>query len=213
MTNFKIKFKSIKNLIRLFLQNVSIHGLGNFERTRRLTLKILWFGIVLISALYCFSSIIKSFNEYFEYHKVVMSYTHYDIPGSVPLPAITFCSNHKDLTIDDMLLYGFYYDVEITSSHFYKLYNHYIDDYQNCYTFNNGKNSYGNRTEILQGGFGQVYFDFFIGDSDSTNNSDMGLLLIIHGQKSYVNQISGVTISGGEQFLMYLSLRWCMIIF
>ena len=219
--------EEIRESIKFFLANVSIHGLSNLRRTSRPILKILWAIVILALACYCFLNIMKSINDYFEYKRVIMSKITHNLPSVLPLPVITFCNLDRNLTIDDMLLKCSYGDDKCTSLDFYKMPNKLAEVYGNisCYSFNIGKNSYGNQTKIKRANYKTLQLDMFIGNSETTDNTELGLNVMIHDQKHYNNLGSGRTegkfiiydfnfiFKSKAHFILFQDLKFLVVIF
>ena len=87
------KLKNIKTQCKEIILSSTIHGLPNALRSKNLFLKIVWFGLFLVSASVGIYSVIDSLNDYLNYEVV----TKIDIIEELPIqfPAITFY-NPKD---------------------------------------------------------------------------------------------------------------------
>ena len=91
------------NLIELLLDS-SIHGIPNAFRSKNTLMKIIWITCFLISTGACAYSIIKSFQQYFEFEVVTQVRVIPEIPSEMPI--ITIC-NINPLTTN----YSLYEDI------------------------------------------------------------------------------------------------------
>ena len=205
------KLIEVLTCLKSFFKNVSIHGLSNLERATQPIIKVLWMIIILISACYCVLSINKSVNDYFEYKSVVMSYIRHSYPRLIPFPVITFCNLDQSLDIDDMLLGCSYGLEQCNSSMIYKMKLDTAQEYQfnNCYSINIGKDSYGNPLAIEFATYETFKLDIFLGNSDTNNHTRSGLKVFIHDQEHYPDYLTGFTLSGGE----FLNFSFCLLFF
>ena len=87
------KLKNIKTQCQEIILSSTIHGLPNALRSKNLFLKIVWFGLFLVSASVGIYSVIDSLNDFLNYEVV----TKIDMIDELPIqfPAVTFY-NPKD---------------------------------------------------------------------------------------------------------------------
>ena len=200
MKSKESKTKGAYESVKCFFANGTIHGLSNFERASQPVFKIVWVIIILVSACYCVFSIITSVNEYFEYDSVMKSFTRYNYPVAIPLPALTICNLDQSLTIDDMLLHCSHGKFKCKSSDFYKMPTDLANIYghKNCFSWNIGKDYYGNPKVLDLASYEKVRLDIFVGNLKTIENSELGVLVFIHDQKHYPNFVKGFKVPGGN---------------
>ena len=90
------KTQKLKKFILESALSTTIHGIPNIFRAERILLKIMWTLCLLGSSSYCFFSICKSFNSYFNREVV----TNINIIKEKPteFPAVTFCNLNPFVT-------------------------------------------------------------------------------------------------------------------
>ena len=86
--------ESVSTLIKKILKTIALsstsHGLPNIVRSDKISLKIMWTFLFVLSSAYCFYSILKSINLFLEYPTVTSANVLDDIPSM--FPAISFCN-------------------------------------------------------------------------------------------------------------------------
>ena len=141
------KWTKIKKRISDQLLSSTAHGLPNILRTKHKLIKITWFIFIVVST--CFGSyfVIDNILDYLQYKTTttISVVTEYQ----AQFPTISFCGHPTINASLKETVMSVRYD-NIYEKNFSKVFNAFNDSvYGKCYRFNTGRNTYGQKLDIL----------------------------------------------------------------
>ena len=150
--------------------------------------------ILVSSAIYCCFSIYKSVLNYFEFEVITNIDSKFTLP--IEFPAVTICNSNQNITLDDMLI-ECHFNVENCT--FEDFYLNVRGGGFKCYTFNMGKDFFGNSRKIKKSnGLEYLKVDIFIGYLDTVDQSEAGLLVSIHNHTNNPSSNSFFLVQTGK---------------
>lgn len=190
-----------KTSLKDFSISGSIHGIKNLTVTKKIIPKLIWLSILLLSASYCSYAIYSLIDSYFKYEVVSNIGSSYKIP--IKFPAVSICYDNTDLAINNTLLKCKIGSKVCNSSDFFKIPSSQALYGMDCYTINQGKNSSGHESEVIE-----VFNTFPLDMVFYLNNTKYlpaGLNIMIHDQERYPTQSSIFTVPSGNFIFILVS--------
>jgi hypothetical protein len=214
----------LKKLLKETLCNSVAQAILNLIETPHKLLKLFLFTIVTCSTGMAGYMVINSIINYYAYRVVTTSRTYHEIPAL--FPKVTFCNLNKytteygfktddvNLTIsqrkllghdlDDILIHCEFNFVECNSSDFVWSFD---EAYGNCYSFNSGFDSKGNKVDLKQSAFvGSdygLYMELYVNFYEKLTKSNsrqhgMGIVIRIENSSYWLDHgRDGVFVSAG----------------
>jgi hypothetical protein len=227
----KNKKEALKAILEDAFETPSTKAIFKIILTPFITLKLFLFTFLIASTVYSSYLVIMSIMDYLEYGVTTTSRTFYET--SPLFPKVTFCNLNPFTTeyaynltqkgslynlylsddekrmlshdFSDILVDCMFNSVYCDSTYFTRSYDSW---YGNCFTFNSGLDSYGNKTQFqrttIAGGFFGLrvilYVNFFEKLFNSVYFETLGAIVRI-GNNSYMTSypgLSGVLVGGGS---------------
>lgn len=153
--------RSIRESIAEIVAISSVHGVPNLMATKRVFIKYMWLFFILGSSGVC---------GYFV-SNTILDYLNYDVVSVIDIineqysefPTISVCSSTGELDLPNAIISCSFNSDAGCKDRPSEYFEEFLDPlYGSCYRFNSGKNSFGNKIDILNSSFGGLQFGFLL---------------------------------------------------
>lgn len=182
------------------LGSVSVHGVSNLMRSKRIVIKLIWIVLISLSAFCCFDSIVASISSFMSFS--VMTNLKIEKKGSLTVPGLTICNRNQNLSIDQMLLQCIIFPDKPCNSSSFRQTNVYNRTDGICYSFN----MFLDRPVIFYGPKHFIKFDIFTGLTSDLITDESGIRLMISDNNYYTQIEKGIDLSSGK-FITVVELK------